>query len=396
MADVAQWGFGITAALGITAAAILAWFISSRGHDALTKRIQHKEWRQRPPLQIGSVQVLGEGWLRALLSGINDFAWSTWRLILMAGWAVLVILVLPIDGAAAAMATFTLNTLAIMGRAFVGYLPNLGRIVLVVAVVKVALSMLRLVFDEIRKGRIKLRRFHRSWARQTYSLVRFGAIVLTVIIIFPLLPGTGTAGFQGIAIFLGALISIGASSAVGNAVAGIVITYTRAFERGDRVHIGDTVGEVIERSMFVTRVQTIRNEEIAIPNQAVLAGRIVNFSRDARGDGVAIEIRVGLGYDAPWRQVHELLLASTQVEGIRDEPAPRVYQEALGEFAVVYTVHAFTDFPDKMVDLRSTIIGQIQDRFHEAGLEILSPDHVTVRPASLVAPKEVTNDAPAP
>jgi len=68
--------------------------------------------------------------------------------------------------------------------------------------------------------------------------------MFTFVLIFPLLPGSGSDVFAGVSIFLGLLISLGSQSAISNIISGLVITYMRAFNIGDRVKIGDTVGDV--------------------------------------------------------------------------------------------------------------------------------------------------------
>ncbi len=382
-----SWPIGAALAGLLTLAMVGIWWFATALHHRWDARILAAPFESRPPLKIGSMQVLGTGWLEAVLRLANNAGYFTIRLLVLILWLFGVVLVLPVwDQLPQSLYTFTVTTSRSMGASFVSYLPNLGRIVFILIVTRIVLGMLKWLFDGLRRGHIRLQKFDRSWARQTHALTRFAVIVLAAILIFPLLPGSGTAGFQGIAIFIGALVSIGASTAVGNAVAGVVLTYTKAFQTGDRVRIHDTVGDVTARATFVTRIRTIKNEEIAIPNQLVLAGPIINYSRDAGGNGVAVEIRIGLGYDVPWREAHRLLKEGAGVEGVLQEPEARVYQEELGDFAVAYTLHAFVEDPKKMLGVRSRIIERVMDLFGEAKIEIVSPDHVAWRGGAPVLP----------
>ncbi len=391
-----SWPIGIGLAVLILAASAAAWRLGAWAHEGMRQRIRSIPWSKRPPLKIRNVEILGSGWLRALLRAANSLGFLVYRILLLALTVILVVLVLPIwQDLPDVLLRFVQTTGGAMWGGFVSYLPSLGRIVLIVFVFRLVLGGTKWIFEEIRADRIKLRNFDRSWARQTYNLIRFAAIALAAILIFPFLPGSGTAGFQGIAIFIGALVSIGASSAVSNAVAGIVLTYTRAFDRGERVKIHDTTGDIVSRSMFVTHIRNLRNEEIAIPNQLVLAGPIINYSRDAGGDGVAVEVRLGIGYDVPWTQVHALLKDAAAIDGVRTDPAPRVHQDQLGDFAVSYMLHAFIDDPKTMVSTRSLIVQRVLDRFADAGIEILSPKHLATRATDPVIPAKGGSEVPA-
>ncbi len=401
-----SWPLGVALAGLFTLALIGIWWFAAVLHTRWDTIIQAAPWQARTPLKIGTIQVFGSGWLRGVLRLGNDLGFLLMRVLLVIVWLFLVVLALPVwDTLPTALYDFLTATLTSMKAAMVAYLPSLGRIIVILVFTRIVLALLKWLFDGLARGQIRWQSFDRSWARQTHTLARMAVIVLTAILIFPFLPGSGTAGFQGIAIFIGALVSIGASTAVGNAVAGVVLTYTKAFQRGDRVRIHDTVGDVTARATFVTRIRTIMNEEIAIPNQLVLAGPIINYSRDAGGNGVAVSVRIGLGYDVPWREAHRLLKEGAAIEGVLEDPAPRVYQDELGDFAVSYTLHAFVEDPKSMLGVRSRIIEHVIDLFASAKIEILSPDHIALRNSAAVLPAsapprkppadvEVTPDVP--
>ena len=267
--------------------------------------------------------------------------------------------------------------------AVIDYLPDLLLIVVVVLVARFAVHLLKLVFDGISARRINIPGFYPEWSRTSYNLVRILVIALTVIIVFPYLPGSSSPAFQGVSIFLGVLLSLGSTSAVANVVAGIVITYTRAFKIGDRVKISNPEGDVIERSAFVTRIRTPKNVEVSIPNASVLSNHIINFSSQAKQAGLTLHTSVTIGYEVPWTRVHELLLrAADRTERIEKEPAPYVLQTALNDFYVEYELNATTREPGVKQRIYSDLHANILNVFAEAGVEILSPHYEARRDGS--------------
>ena len=173
---------------------------------------------------------------------------------------------------------------------------------------------------------------------------------------------------------------MGSSSAISNIIAGLVITYMRPFKLGDRVKIGDITGDVIEKTMLVTRVRTIKNEDISIPNAAVLSGSTINYSSSAQELGLILHSTVTIGYDVPWKQVHQLLIdAAKRTKFIENTPEPYVSQKSLEDWYVAYELNAYTKESHKIPSIYSQLHGNIQDVFNEAGVEIMSSHYMTLR-----------------
>jgi len=268
-----------------------------------------------------------------------------------------------------------------------GFLPNLIFIIVISVVASYIIKLARLVFHGIGEGRINIPGFYQEWSKPTFNITRFLIIVFSAIVIIPYLPGSGSSAFQGVSIFFGLLLSLGSTAAVANVVAGIVITYMRAFRIGDRVKIADTMGEITEKTLFVTRIRTIKNADVTIPNAMVLANHIINFSSLCdTGDGLVLHTAVTLGYDVPWRRVHELLVeAAEATEALESDPKPFVLQTSLADFYVSYELNAFTRCPDAMAQIYSDLHQNIQDKFHEAGIEITSPHYSAIRDGNQAA-----------
>ena len=281
---------------------------------------------------------------------------------------------------------WVLSQLALLARGGVDYLPNLLIIAVIALATHYVFRLFRLIFGEIRKGDLKIRGFYPDWADPTEKLIRVLVLVLALIVAFPYLPGAKSPAFQGISIFLGVLLSLGSSSAVANAIAGVILTYMRSFLVGDWVQIGETTGEVVEKNLLVTRVLTPKAETITIPNATVMSGSVKNYSIEAKKSGVIFHTTATIGYDAPWRTVHQLLVnAALATEHVLQQPAPFVLQTGLDDFYVAYELNAYTDAPSQMLTIYSDLHQNIQDKFNEAGVEICSPHFSSLRDGNVIA-----------
>lgn len=197
-----------------------------------------------------------------------------------------------------------------IGVAIINYLPHLFNIIIIIIITRYLLKGLRFFALEIERGILKIKGFHPEWARTTYSLIRIMLWVLALVIIFPHLPGSDSDAFKGISVFFGVLILLDSSSSISNAIAGVVISYMRPFQVGDWIKSGEIIGVVIEKNALVTRLKTINNEDVTIPNSAILSGATMNFSSIGKQYGLALNVRVKVRYDYPDNLVEELLIES--------------------------------------------------------------------------------------
>jgi small-conductance mechanosensitive channel len=281
-----------------------------------------------------------------------------------------------------------------VGRAVLAYLPSGGFVVIAACVTHYVLRFLRFLADAIDRGDLAINGMHPETAKPTYQLIRLLVVLVALVVVFPYLPGGKSDAFKGISLFVGVLLSLGSTSAVSNVLAGLVLTYMRPYHDGDRVKIADTVGDVVEKSLLVTRVRTIKNVEVVIPNSAILSNQIHNYSALARSQGLILNTTVTIGYDAPWRTVHNLLqLAALGTEGILRDPAPFVLQTSLNDFHVSYDLNAYTDRANEIQDIYSRLHEAIQDAFNRAGVEIMSPAYHSLRDGNTVTIPE--SDRPA-
>lgn len=280
------------------------------------------------------------------------------------------------------------------------YLPKLVTIMVIVTISSFVLRALRFLKKETGKGALKIPGFHADWANPTYQIIRVLIYAFLLVAIFPYLPGSGSPVFNSVTIFLGALFTFGSSTSLGNVISGLALTYMRSFKDGDRVKIGDVTGDIVEKNLLVTRVRTIKNEVISIPNSNVLNNHTINFSKDAPERGLILHTTITIGYDVPWKTVHALALkAALSTKLIETEPAPFIYQTSLDDFYVSYQINAYTRSPNNQAAIYSELHQNILDQFNQAGVEILSPHYQAFRDGNMMAippdnlPKDYTTPA---
>ena len=262
----------------------------------------------------------------------------------------------------------------------VDYIPNLFAILIICFAVKYLVRLVHYLSREVEAGRLKFGGFYPDWAMPTYHIIRFLLYAFMIAMIYPYLPGAKNGVFQGISVFVGLIISLGSSTVIGNVIAGLVITYMRPFKLGDRIQLNDTIGNVIEKTPLVTRIKTPKNEVVTIPNSFIMSSHTVNYSASAREYGLIIHSEVTIGYDVPWRQVHQLLIeAALNTPGVIDDPRPFVLETSLSDWYPVYQINAYIREADKLAQIYSDLHQNIQDRFNEAGIEIMSPHYMAMR-----------------
>ena len=297
------------------------------------------------------------------------------------------------------MTSLALAPLAVIGGGFLENVPSLVFLLVLFFVVRLVLRLTHLFFDAVGRGTVKLRNFFPEWAEPTYKVIRIGIVGFALVVAYPYIPGSNTAAFQGVSLFIGIVFSLGSSSAIANIIAGYMMTYRRALKLGDRVKIGEAFGDVIETRLQVTHLRTVKNEEIIIPNSQILAGDVTNYSTLAATRGLILHTDVSINYDTPWRQVEAMLLsAAERTAGLSTDAKPFVLTTRLGEFAVTYELNVYCTNVQAMGPLYSDLRRNILDVFNEYGIQIMVPAYEGDPPEpKIVAPKDwYTAPAAAP
>ena len=274
------------------------------------------------------------------------------------------------------------------GASVVRAVPGLLFVVLIFAIARVAVRIVRALFDAAFAGRVDLGWIDQTTARPTGQLLSAVIWLFALVAAYPYIPGSDSEAFRGVGVFVGLMLSIGSSGIVNQAVSGMMLMYTRSLRPGEFVQIGETEGTVTSIGFMTTRLETVRREEISIPNAVIAANVMRNYSRLAPVGGVRVATKVNIGYDIPWRQVHAmLLLAAGRTSGLVPDTEPRVLQTALLDFYVEYTLLVAVADPSRRAPVLSELNANIQDVFNENGVQIMTPNYE----ADPAAPKVVAS-----
>jgi small-conductance mechanosensitive channel len=294
------------------------------------------------------------------------------------------------------VATYTLNLflnpILKISKSFLNFLPSLAFLIVIFLLTRYLLRLIKMLFTGVSQGGILIKGFDPDWAMTTYKILTIFVIAFAVIVAYPYIPGSDSSAFKGVSVFLGVLFSLGSSSFISNVIAGYSMTYRSAFKKGDRINVDGQVGFVEEQKLLVTRLRSVKNEEIVIPNSVLLNSNITNYSSRAKKGGLILHTTVGIGYETPWRQVDAMLkLAADRTEGLLKDPPPFVLQQSLGDFAVNYEINVYCNDVSKMHLYYSALHQNILDIFNENSVQIMTPAYEADPATPKVVPKEQWN-----
>ena len=275
---------------------------------------------------------------------------------------------------ASAIFTYLLNPFRNILESAVAYIPNLITIIIFLVITRYIIKALSFFAKQIAEENMKIPGFYSDWAWTTFHLLKFLLYAFTLALIYPYLPGSESRIFQGVSVFVGVLISFGSSTAIGNLIAGLVITYMRPFKIGDRIKIKDITGMVVEKSPFVVRLKNIKNENITLPNMAVLNSDVINYNTFGEHEGLILHVNVTMGYDVPWRDVYDVLVkAASKTPHLEENPKPFVYQKSLEDFCANYELNVYTKEINRVPLIYSLLYQHIQDEFTARGVSLFIP-----------------------
>jgi len=281
---------------------------------------------------------------------------------------------------------------------FINFLPNLFFILVIIFFTRYILRVSKYFVEDIENDKLVLKNFPKDWASTTQKMFSLIVYAFALVLIYPQIPGSTSSAFKGVSIFIGALLSFGSTSAIANMVAGVVITYMRPFKIGDRIEVQGIYGDVIEKTLLITRVQTPKMEEVTIPNANIISSHLTNYSANSKKNGVIMHTSITLGYDVPWSLAEKLLLrAARKSMLLQRDPKPFVLQTSLDDNYVSHELNVYTKQEKKMPLIYSDIHRHILDVFNEAGIEILSPSYIAARDGNVTTvPNLITKDTRTP
>ena len=255
-------------------------------------------------------------------------------------------------------------------------IPGVFVVLVILFLARAGSRLLRALFEAVEQGRLDLPGLHADTAQPTRRIVNTLLWLIALVVAYPYFPGSSSAAFKGLSVFIGLVISLGSTGIVNQAMSGLMVMYARALRVGDFVRVGEVEGTVTHLGMLSTKVRSLRNEEITVPNAVVISRETINYSRYEK-EGVTVSTTVTIGYDTPWRIVENLLKeAARRTEGLRSDPPPFVLQTALSDYYPEYRLMAVVDQPSTKYRVLSKLHEQIQDLFHGNGIQIMSPHYV--------------------
>ncbi len=281
------------------------------------------------------------------------------------------------------------------GASLAHAVPDLLIIALILLITRGLISLVRAFFRSVATGHIKIPGMELEAARATQRIITVVVWLFAVVMIYPYIPGSGSAAFKGMSVFIGLLVSLGSSSVIGQFTSGLVLMYSRALKPGEYVRIGDYEGVVEVLGFLSTKIRSPKNEELHVPNTVILGTTVKNFSRFSTDGGVLVHTTMTIGYDTPWRQVHAMLIEAVGItEGLSGEPKPFVQQTALSDFYVEYQVNARLIDPRQRNRVIAALHASIQDVFQAHGVQIMSPHYMANKDTLTMEPKDKTDVLP--
>jgi len=360
-------------AIAATIVALLGLWLLGLGGRRLHELMVRRASAHTQRIKLGGIDPAPL--LRSLVRGIvRLLIWSA-ALALVYVWLAFVLLSFPYTQPwGQELGKFLFELFGRLGVGFLHATPGLFTVLVIFVFTRIVARIFGVIFRRVENSELKLRWLEPDSARATRRLVTVLIWIFGLTVAYPYIPGSNTDAFKGISVLVGLMLSLGSAGLVNQVMSGFVVIYSRALRPGEFVSVGDDMGRVTEVGMLSTKILTRKREEITIPNAVLVGTKTVNYSRHAGDAGAGVGTTITIGYDAPWRQVHAMLLhAADQTAGLRKDPAPRVWQRALSDFYVEYELVVSLDEPEDRVPILSELHMHIQDAFNEQGVQIMSP-----------------------
>lgn len=359
----------------------LIFKLINRAFRLLRERIVQYVKKNRKGVVVRDYELLNPSRLtRMMIAASNILRYFILLLVLVFTVPILFSIIPQTENLAINIFHYIIDPVKMVEKGVIDYIPNLFIILVIWYSVKYLVKGFRYLSHEVETEQLKISGFYPEWAQPTFNIIRFLLYAFMIAMIYPYLPGSKSGVFQGISVFVGLIVSLGSSTVISNFIAGFVITYMRPFKAGDFIKVKDTIGTVIEKTPFITRMKTIKNEIVTIPNSFIMSSDTVNYSASARKYGLIIHTIMTMGYDVPWRKVHQLLIKSAlQTEGVLDKPEPFVLELELNDNYMCYQINAYIKDADLMPDIMSDLLQHIQDNFHDAEIDLVAPHFFSKR-----------------
>ncbi len=285
--------------------------------------------------------------------------------------------------------TYLTEPVLLIFKGIISYIPNLIMLALITWVTMYIIKGMRVFFDAVEAGTFDMGDFERHWVNPTFNIARVVVILIALVFAVPYIPGSDSAAFQGLTILVGAMLSLGANSVVSNMLAGLFVIYRRSTSIGDRIQIGDHIGDVVQIKLMETHLKSIKNELISIPNAQLMNSDVVNFSKKTDGSGLLLHTTVGIGYEEPPEKVEAMLIeAARRTKGIKAKPEPFVLWTALADYAINYQINGYSTRGSIIPKIRSDLHRNIVAVFNENNVQIMTPSYMADPPEPKIPAEE--------
>ena len=181
--------------------------------------------------------------------------------------------------------------------------------------------------------------------------------------IFAVMTGLGLVGFA---------LAFGMQDTIANFMAGIMIAVERPFKIGDYIRVGNEWGHVVDIGMRSTKILTIQNELVTIPNNRIATGEVWNFTRN--NPLYVLHVPIGISYDSDWHRAEEIILAAAlSHKRVLKHPTPKVMMTEYGDSSINLKLVAWINHAKFRMEIKSDLLKRIKDDFDARGIEIPYP-----------------------
>jgi len=254
---------------------------------------------------------------------------------------------------------------------------NTGRIILIIAAIifaRIASRFVATFFGDLkRRTTVQPRVIDLASAGVRYILYAIvGLIIFSSLLTLIGAPELTPLITNVFSVLVGVGLSFAAAGAIGNIISGLILMSWKPYKTGDRVDIGgNTYGDVIDFDIIFTKIVTPTKETVYVPNSLVLGNKVMNYSPRC-----IVHPRVSIGYNVDRRVVEDLLIrAASATDGLLNEPKPAVYVIELARNYIEYELRAYTDQPNRLVEVYSNVQKNILDIFNEARIDLMIPQY---------------------
>jgi small-conductance mechanosensitive channel/CRP-like cAMP-binding protein len=213
---------------------------------------------------------------------------------------------------------------------------------------------------------------HGSFPAAFKNIITVFVVVVATLILLKEILNINVTSLIATTTVLTATIGLAFQSTLANMLAGLTIHLEKPLRQGDWISVAGHEGRVMDITLRSTRMKTIENNEVVIPNSKVLAEAVINYSLP--DTATVRKLSVGVSFSIPPNKVKgAITTVLSGIEGVEKHPAPRVRVLHYGDFSINYEIrYAINDF-SRYLETDAEIMDLLWYRFKRDGIEIPFP-----------------------